>query len=155
RKALSAENERELQRALEQICLFSPDFIVQQRIPGGEEHVYSFHAYFDAERRLLGQYVGKKIRTFPRTDGTSTYIELVEEPELSRLGREILEKRDFVGVVKLAFKRDPRSGRFSLLEVTPRYTLWNRLGAAAGVNLPLLAYRDLMGEASTPIPTCR
>ena len=53
----------------------------------------------------------------------------------------MLERLAFVGVVKLDYKRDPRTGRFYLLEVNPRFNLWNHLGAAAGVNLPLLAYR--------------
>ncbi|APR80567.1 Hypothetical protein A7982_05914 [Minicystis rosea] len=29
--------------------------------------------------------------------------------------------------------------------MNPRFSLWNHLGAASGVNLPLLAYRDLTG----------
>ena len=51
-----------------------------------------------------------------------------------------------VGPVKLDYKRDPSSGRFYLLEVNPRFSLWNHLGAASGVNLPLVAYRDLTGQ---------
>ena len=111
-----------------------------------------FHAYVDAGRRPLGHYVGRKIRTYPRRAGVSTYLELVDEPELSRLGFDILERLGLVGVVKLDFKRDPRTGRFYLLEVNPRFSLWNHLGAASGVNLPLLAYRDLAGLPVTPAP---
>ena len=37
-----------------------------------------------------------------------------------------------------------------LLEVNARFNLWNRLGAVSGVNLPLIAYRDLTGGAVEP-----
>jgi len=154
-KALSARTEDELARMIERIATFSPDFVVQEYIPGGEEWVYSFHAYRDARGRTLGSFVGRKIRTYPRSAGTSTYLEIVTEPELSRIGFEVLDRLRLVGVVKLDFKRDPRTGRFHLLEVNPRFSLWNHLGAAAGVNLPLLAYRDLTGAHVEPAGPAR
>ncbi len=145
-KALIARDGDELQRMVGQrMASFSPDFVAQEFIPGGEEHVYSFHAYLDAERRPLGHYVGRKIRTYPRRAGVSTYLELTVDPELTRIGFEVLARLGLAGVVKLDFKRDPDTGRFYLLEVNPRFNLWNHLGAAAGVNLPWLAYRDLAG----------
>jgi predicted ATP-grasp superfamily ATP-dependent carboligase len=154
-KALHAGTEGELANMLERIESFSSDFVVQELIPGGEEHIYSFHAYLDARRRALGHFLGRKIRTYPHRAGVSTYVELVDEPELARIGFEVLERLDLSGVVKLDFKRDPRSGRFYLLEVNPRYSLWNHLGAASGVNLPLLAYRDLAGLPVHPARPAR
>jgi len=154
-KALHAGDRDELGRMLARIESFSSDFVVQEHISGGEDHVYSFHAYLDAARRSLGHYVGRKIRTYPRSAGVSTYLELVDEPELTRLGFEVLERLGLQGVVKLDFKRDPRTGRFYLLEVNPRFSLWNHLGAASGVNLPLLAYRDLAGLPALPAAPAR
>jgi predicted ATP-grasp superfamily ATP-dependent carboligase len=149
-KALYAGDAGALTRMLDRIASFSTEFIVQEYIPGGEEQVYSFHAYLDARRRPLGHYVGRKIRTYPRRAGVSTYLELVDAPDLARLGFEVLERLGLTGIVKLDFKRDPRTGRFYLLEVNPRFSLWNHLGAASGVNLPLLAYRDLAGLPAEP-----
>jgi predicted ATP-grasp superfamily ATP-dependent carboligase/CelD/BcsL family acetyltransferase involved in cellulose biosynthesis len=154
-KAFYAGDVDELARMIERIESFSPDFVVQEFIPGGEEQIYTFHAYLDGDRRALGCYVGRKIRTYPRSAGVSTFLELVDEPELVRLGLDVLDKLGMSGVVKLDFKRDPRTGRFYLLEVNPRFNLWNHLGAAAGVNLPLLAYRDLAGKPVSPAPPAR
>lgn len=154
-KALAARTEDELARMIDRITSFSPDFVVQEYIPGGEEHVYSFHAYRDARGRTLGSFAGRKIRTYPRSAGTSTYLEIVDEPELDRLGFEVMDRLRLNGVAKLDFKRDPRSGRFHLLEVNPRFSLWNHPGAAAGVNLPLLAYRDLTGAHVEPAGRAR
>lgn len=154
-KALRANSPAELARALDRVARFSPSFVVQAYIPGGEDEVYSFHAYLDAERRPLGTYVGRKIRTYPRSAGASTFLELVDEPELARIGLDVVERLGLVGPAKLDFKRDPRTGRFYLLEVNPRFSLWNHLGAASGVNLPMLAYRDLAGLAPEPAAALR
>jgi predicted ATP-grasp superfamily ATP-dependent carboligase len=154
-KALYAGSVDELSRMIERISAFSPEFVVQEHVPGGEDQVYSFHTYLDARRRPLGHYVGRKIRTWPRRAGVSTYLELCDAPELVRLGFEVLERLDLCGVAKLDFKRDPRTGRFYLLEVHPRFSLWNHLGAASGVNLPLLAYKDLLGIPTAPAPPAR
>src|SRR6185369_15521749 len=97
------------------------------------------------DQKMLGHYVGRKIRTYPSRAGVSTYLELCDEPSLERAGFAVLERLGLTGVVKLDWKRDPRTGRFHLLEVNPRFNLWNHLGAAAGVNLPFLAYQDLLG----------
>jgi predicted ATP-grasp superfamily ATP-dependent carboligase len=154
-KALYAGDVSELARMIDRIESFSSHFVVQEYIPGGEAHVYSFHAYLDAQRRPLGHYVGKKIRTYPPRAGVSTYLEIVDAPELARLGFEVIARLDLIGVVKLDFKRDPRTGRFYLLEVNPRFSLWNHLGAASGVNLPLLAYQDLAGLPAGPAKAAR
>jgi len=80
----------------------------------------------------------------------STYLELVKEPEVVQLGLDILTTLRFVGVVKIDFKKDVDRGRFYLLEINPRFSLWHYLGAECGVNLPRLAYADLVGAPSTP-----
>ena len=154
-KALRADSEGELARVIARLESFSSGFVVQEYIPGGEEQVYSFHAYLDARGQRLGSYEGRKIRTYPRNAGTSTYLELVDAPELARAGLDVLERLGLRGITKLDFKRHPDTGRFYLLEVNPRFSLWNHLGTAAGVNLPLLAFRDLTGAPAQPAPRAR
>ena len=65
------------------------------------------------------------------------------------LGRETVRRIGLVGVAKLDFKRDPQGG-LALLEVNPRFNLWHHPGALAGVNLPGLVYRDLVGLQRPP-----
>ncbi|HEX2973120.1 MAG TPA: ATP-grasp domain-containing protein [Tepidisphaeraceae bacterium] len=72
-------------------------------------------------------------------------MELVHEPRLTQLGLEILAKLNYVGAVKLDFKKDVARDCYQLLEINTRFNLWNHLGAACGINLPYLACRDLYG----------
>lgn len=146
RKALRANTPDEAEHLFRIVSRRSPSFVIQRCIEGGEDQIYSYHAYVDGLGCSLGEFVGKKIRTYPMEAGVSTYLELVKAPDIIELGREIIAKLGLSGPMKLDFKKDPNDGRYYLLEINPRFTLWNYLGAACGVNLPELAYADLMGE---------
>ena len=67
------------------------------------------------------------------------------EPRVAALGRRIIARAQLRGPVKLDLKRDPTTDRFHLLEINARFNLWHHLGAAAGINLPRIAYDDLTG----------
>ncbi len=56
------------------------------------------------------------------------------------------------GPFKIDLVRDARSGALYTLEVNARYTLWNHVGAAAGVNLPRVAYDYLVEGRRPPAP---
>jgi len=154
-KALRADNLEEFRRLFTKMKSHGVDFVMQEYIEGGDDCIYSFHAYFSRDHQPLGYYVGKKIRTYPKGSGLSTYVELAHDPQIVQVGLEVLRKLDFVGVVKIDFKKDPRRGKLSLLEINPRFNLWNYLGAVCGVNLPMLAYRDIVGLPCEPQITWR
>ena len=119
--------------------------LVQEFIPGSDREVFSFHGYFDERSQPLAYFVGRKIRTFPMHHGGSAFIETVDEPNVAKIAIESLQKVKFSGIVKIDMKRNPRDGSFKILEVNPRYTLWESLGALAGVNLCAVAFRHARG----------
>jgi predicted ATP-grasp superfamily ATP-dependent carboligase len=150
RKALRADDGHQLRRRYAAMRQFTEQFVIQEYIPGDTNCIYTFHAYCDRHSRILAHYVGRKIRAYPRDTGVSTYLELVEEPVLVRMAVEILKRLKFVGILKADFKKDPRSGRYYLLEINARFNLWNYLGMVCGVNLPQVAYADLLGYPCKP-----
>jgi D-aspartate ligase len=121
------------------------DVVVQQLIPGPESAIESYHAYVDEHGLIAGEFTGRKIRTYPVRYGFSTAVEVVELPDVTALGRDVLASLGLRGVAKADFKRDER-GRLHLLEVNPRFNLWHHPGAVAGVNLPALVHADLTGR---------
>jgi len=46
------------------------------------------------------------------------------------------------------FKRDPRDGKFKLMEINPRLWQWHGLAAACGIDLPRIAYADSSARTS-------
>src|SRR5206468_4526041 len=116
----------------------------QQLIPGPETCIESYHVYVDEHGETVGEFTGRKIRTWPPAYGDSTALVITEAPDVTALGRELVRRLGLRGVAKLDFKRAP-DGQLYLLEVNPRFTLWHHLGARAGVNIPALGYAGLAG----------
>jgi predicted ATP-grasp superfamily ATP-dependent carboligase/CelD/BcsL family acetyltransferase involved in cellulose biosynthesis len=147
-KATSVENLNDLRDLWPRITAANLPILAQELVPGPETCVESYHAYVDERGHIVGEFAGKKIRTWPPAYGDSTALETSDAMDVLALGRSILKRLKFTGVAKLDFKRGP-DGQLRLLEINPRFNLWHHLGAVAGVNLPALVYGDLVG---TPRP---
>jgi predicted ATP-grasp superfamily ATP-dependent carboligase len=143
-KAFHAASQDDLVAIWSRLVDCDQEILAQEVIDGPETGIESFHAYVDARGELAGSFTGRKIRTFPERYGHSTSVEVTQLPDVARLGREVLDRIDFRGVVKVDFKRDA-AGALHLLEINPRFNLWHLPGAIAGVNLPALVYADLTG----------
>ena len=147
-KALRLESRSELEGLLRVIETYESDFVVQAAIEGGEDRIVSYHAYVRPGGQVMAEFTGRKLRTAPRLYGFSTYIEITNDDEVRRLGRSLLEKLGFSGVVKIDFKRDARDNKLYLLEINPRFNLWHHPAAVAGVSIPALVYRDCIEPGS-------
>lgn len=123
---------------------FREQLIVQQYIPGGDDMLLSYHGFADDNGFVMASFCGRKLRTFPRHTGESSYIELIKDPALERFASRAIARMGIRGPFKLDVKRDPRDGRHWLMEINARYTLWNYLGAANGLNLLAVAYGYLL-----------
>lgn len=146
-KAIRIESRSELDAVLGQVAAHDSAFILQAAIEGGEDHVLSYHAYV-RDGVVIADFTGRKVRTSPRTYGISTCVEITDDPVVREVGRDVLKRLEFSGVVKLDFKEDARTGRLYLLEANPRFNLWHHPGAVAGVNLPFIVYKDLVAPGS-------
>jgi len=129
------------------VALFREQLTFQEYIPGGEDCLWSFHGISDGQGNVLTSFVGRKIRTYPPVDGESSFIELAHDESLNDLGRYVTARLPLKGVFKMDFKRDPRDGRWHLLEINARFNLWHYLGAHNGVNLMRAAYDFLVDGA--------
>jgi D-aspartate ligase len=144
-KALDVADPDELSAIWPRLTALDTEIVAQELVPGPENDIESFHAYVSADGAIVGEFTGRKIRTYPPSCGHSTAVEITELPDVAELGREVLARLGLQGVAKVDFKRD-HEGRLHLLEVNPRFNLWHYPGAVAGVNLPALVYADLTGR---------
>lgn len=143
-KALPVYDAVTLRTALRELGENGVDVLVQQLIEGPESRIESYHAYVDESGTIVGEFTGRKTRTYPTTNGFSSALEITGARDVADLGRDVLARIRLRGVAKLDFKRDS-GGRLHLLEVNPRFNLWHHPGALAGVNLPALVYADAVG----------
>ena len=145
-KVLRFQQKKEFDRIRERLDEEGVEYLVQKDIPGPESHILSFHSFFTEDSEPLCAFVGKKIRTYPAEYGMSTSLRLIDHPGLVTLSIDILKRIKFTGPIKLDYKLDEETGQLYLLEMNPRYNIWHYLGARAGINIPALAYRYLLGE---------
>jgi D-aspartate ligase len=145
RQALRCDTPAQLEDAIERTAEFGP--IVQELIPGGDETLYTVGSYLSRDGRPLGVFSGRKLRQTPRGIGTCRVGEAVWVQEAVDAALRLLAEFGYFGLSQVEFKRDPRDGRFKLMEINPRLWQWHGLAAACGVDLPRLAYADLTGDA--------
>jgi D-aspartate ligase len=118
--------------------------VVQEYIDAPVTALCSFHGFAAADGRLLAWFCGQKLRTYPEVAGESALLELVRDPALEQVGRDVVQRLGIRGPFKIDLIRHPRTGALYTLEVNARFNLWHHLGAAHGVNLPLVAYNYLL-----------
>ena len=120
--------------------------MLQDIVPGGDEELYTLGSYLDAQSRPMAQFTGHKLRQHPRRFGHVSMAVSLWVPELAEAGLRLLHEFGYHGVSQVEFKRDPRDGRYRLMEINARHWMWHSLGTACGVNLSLAAYRDAIGD---------
>ncbi len=123
--------------------------ILQERIPGGDDELFTVGSYLDAESRPLAVFTGHKLRQHPRGAGSCRVGVSKWDEKLADDALRLLKELHYHGVTQVEFKRDPRDGRQCLMEVNARHWMWHSLAAACGVNLSLAAYKDAIGEPFT------
>jgi len=120
--------------------------MLQERVPGGDDELFSVGSYLDASSRPLAVFTGHKIRQHPAGAGSARLGVSRWDTELADAGLRLLVGLGYHGVSQVEFKRDARDGRYCLMEVNARHWMWHALSTACGVNLSLAAYRDAIGK---------
>lgn len=149
KQAFRCETKAELERAYADAEPSGP--MVQELIPGGDDELYSLGSYLREDGEPLGLFSGRKLLQTPPGIGTCRMGEAVWVQEVVDSGLSLLRALGFHGISQVEFKRDPRDGRYKLMEVNPRLWQWHGLASACGVDLPVIAYRDLTGEQVEPV----
>jgi D-aspartate ligase len=149
RQLFRCETPAELERAYELAAPHEP--MVQELIPSGPEEMYTLGSYLDRDGEALGLFSGHKLSQTRGYMGSARAGEAVWVEEVVEQGLALLRGLGFHGISQVELMRDPRDGRYKLLEVNPRLWQWHSLAAACGVDLPWIAYRDLVGDPLPPV----
>lgn len=145
-KAIKVNALEELIREYETYHCAGYPMLIQEFIGGRVDRLYEFSSYVDQRGDPLGTFVQRKLDQYPQDFGTGTFFESVKEPGLVELGLRVLKAFGFYGLSHVEFKRDPLDGQFKMIELNPRTTHCNSLSTVCGMNLPYLAYQDMVGK---------
>lgn len=140
----------DLARCLEEVAREFPgrEFQVGENIPGEPDQLYTVGSYSNRQGRVLRSYTGRKLTQWPYYHGMASVSEsLALPPNVVDDARRLLEAARFHGISQVEMKYDARDQRYKLMEINGRSWLWVKLSAFSGVNLPLIQYYDLTGDA--------
>ena len=127
------------------------EILIQEIIPGDGREQYSWCA-FVRHGQPHSTLTARRLRQHPREFGrAATYVETIEAPAIEDSPSVSFGRFIFDGLVEIEYKRDPRDGRYKLLDVNARAWGFHALGAACGVDFPWLLYADKMGLPVDPV----
>jgi predicted ATP-grasp superfamily ATP-dependent carboligase len=150
RKVVVAESPEHLVRAWRDLGEAAPSFMVQEIIPGGDNGLYGYLALWDDQSREVAWLTKRKLRQSPPQFGDGSLQIVLEDPGIAEPSRALLTALRYRGFVGIEFKRDPRDGRFKLIEINPRTVSGNQMTISAGLDFPYIGYRLLIGDPMTP-----
>lgn len=98
----------------------APNLMIQELIPGGDDQVYIFNGYFNRDSDCLCAYTGRKIRQFPIHVGCASLGECCWVEEVADITTSFMKKIGYRGILDIGYRRDPRDGRYKVLDINPR-----------------------------------
>ncbi|MFO7732731.1 MAG: ATP-grasp domain-containing protein, partial [Candidatus Aminicenantes bacterium] len=124
--------------------------IVQESVEGPDYGHASVHSYRHPKTgQVLGACTVRRARVYPAGAGLGSFILSEDLPELVEPSLKALETFGITGTSSVQWKRDERRG-WRILEIGPRVALSMGIGDVAGVNIPWIAYRSLLGRELDP-----
>jgi D-aspartate ligase len=124
--------------------------MIQELVPGDGTAQFSYAALWD-RGKPVASLVARRRRQYPIEFGfTSTFVETVAQPQIEADACRFLASLNFSGLAEIEFKYDQRDGAYKILDINARSWTWISLGAAAGLDFPLLQWRLAAGEDTAP-----
>ena len=125
-----------------------PNLMVQELIPGGDDQVYIFNGYFNADSDCLAGYTGRKIRQFPVHVGCASLGECCWVEEVADTTATFMKEIGYRGVLDIGYRKDPRDEKYKVLDINPRVGQAFRLFVSEN-NLDVVRamYLDLTGQS--------
>lgn len=124
-----------------------PNLMIQEYIPGGDDQIYIFNGYFNERSECIAGFTGHKIRQYPVHVGCASLGICTWNQEVADLTTAFMKTVGYKGILDIGYRRDPRDGRYKVLDINPRVGQAFRLFLAEdGMDVVRTLYKDLAGE---------
>lgn len=151
RKAITVRTPQDLLDAHAGMGADFRDVMLQEVIGGRDEQLFTFLGYFRQDATPLAYCVRRKIRQLPVDFGYCTMTVSCHDDRVVEQSVRLLKGIGFAGIGGVEYKYDAATAQYKLIEINPRPVNTIGLAPACGVDLPWIAYRDLIGEAVEPV----
>lgn len=119
--------------------------LIQELIQGDASNLYENIYYYNSKGECVAEFFMQKIRQYPPKFGVGSVVRCHPKiTEMDFYSKKLLESVKYRGTVHVEYKKDPKDGKYKLLEVNPRFIRTNWLHTYCGVNIPYILYTDLV-----------
>lgn len=130
----------------------SPNLMLQEYIPGGDDQVYIFNGYFNKESACLAAFTGHKIRQSPIHEGCASLGVCTWNETVADITIKFMKAVGYSGILDIGYRLDPRDGQYKVLDINPRVGQAFRLFLSEnGMDVVRSLYLDLTGQEPLPI----
>lgn len=151
-KAMEITSAGELARAWKELPPLDQKFLAQEKIPGGDDQLYSYLGYFGRGSVPCADLTARKLRQQPAVFGSGSLIESVVQPDILHRSRVALEQAGYLGHVDVEYKWDLRDESWKMIEINIRSTSFVQLAISSGTDLPWIGYLETLDHDQTLLP---
>jgi predicted ATP-grasp superfamily ATP-dependent carboligase len=145
RKAIRIANERELLATYAQVSRAHKRLLLQELVPGGDEHLLVAACYLDQQSEFVAGFNARKLVQEPAGFGTGCIVQADSCPEIFEPTVRLLRSIRFTGIAEVEYKWNTARQEYQLIEINPRPWDQHRLGKGCGTDLIHIAYCDYAG----------
>jgi len=154
-KALEIVSADELARAWKELHPLGQKFLAQEKIPGGDEYLYSYLGYLGKGSVPIADLTARKLRQQPAVYGSGSLIKSVEREDILELSRDALKKAGYLGHVDVEYKWDIRDESWRMIETNIRSTSFVQLAISSSIDLPWVGYLETLDQDQPLLPRQR
>ena len=147
-KGMRVRTIEEARRRLREIIAAGMSVVLQEYIPGPCTEHYFVDGYVDRAGRIKALFARRRLRIYPPDFGNSTAMVSIPLNDVQQAVNSVctvLHAVGYHGIFSGEFKRDPRDGRFKLLEINTRPWWFIDFAVRCGVDVCRMAYDDALG----------
>ncbi len=149
--AVTVHSRTELINEYARMSSAGSNLMIQEIIAGNDEHVITFLGYCSEAYKPLAHCISSKLRQAPVDFGDCTATVTCHNDVVERYAKRLVNQCEYVGIVGIEFKYDPKVKDYKLIKINTRPVNTIGISMACGVNLPVIAYRDAIGDKQEPI----
>lgn len=124
--------------------------LFQEYVYGHTDAMFTVGIYANNKSNILGIFTGRKVRGYPADIGDNIVGESYSVPHyLIDNTKRIVKDLHFEGIAEFEYKLNKKTGQFKLIEINPRPWSWIGITPYCDVNLPLIAYKSLLGQENS------
>ncbi len=145
-KVFVVQDPAEFRARVAECAALGLSLVAQEWVPTEPGGFWSVASYLSPDGTPRGVFTGRKLEQWPPDFGTSCLADAVWDQDIADAGVRVLQELGYSGISEIEFVQHAGTGEHLLLDVNTRAWKWVGLPIAAGVDLPLLAYRDAVGQ---------